>query len=76
MKAQDYRFLKYDSWLACHEPYPMERDEVLRQIQADPDGTLRDHIDEGLRRQILAVVHASPTLEPLDKTLIKQALTN
>lgn len=74
MKARDYGFLQHDSWLACHEPYFIDRAEVLRQINEDPGGALRGHIDDALRRKILKVVASSPTLVPIDKTLVRQAL--
>lgn len=74
MRAAEYSFLDYDSWLCCHEPFFMDRSEVVRQISSDPDGTLRGHISSELREEIVEVVKKSLTLEPLDKTLILQSL--
>lgn len=75
LSSADCRFLSHDSWLACHEVHSMKREEVLWQIENDPDKCLRDHIGDSLKQKIVKVVRNSLTLTPTDKELIIASLS-
>ncbi|HET6724412.1 MAG TPA: hypothetical protein VFH85_00200 [Gammaproteobacteria bacterium] len=76
LSSPDHDFLSHDSWLACHEAFPMARAEVLHQICENPDGCLREVIGDELKRKIIETVRRSLTLTSLDIQLIATSLSD
>lgn len=72
----DHAFLSHDSWLDCSNAHPIQRTEVMRQLNDDPSGCLRGMIGLDLKREIIEVVETSLTLEPIVQELVKASLSD
>ena len=71
--AASHAFLDHDSHVACHEIRAMKREEVIKELIADPDG-IKGEVSADVRSQIAAAVKFAKTIEKDKKNRIIAAL--
>jgi len=60
--ADSHAFLKTDSHVACHEVWPMKKEEVVQALLADMSG-LKGEISTDVRSHIVEAVKAAKTID-------------
>lgn len=58
---QSHPFLRYDSYIDCHELCAFSADHILAQIAVDP-GCVRGVLSDAARAAVVRTVRSSPTL--------------
>ncbi len=71
----NHDFLSHDSHIACHEIYPIMREEVIRALLADP-AAIKGEISTDVREQIMAAVKIAKTIGKDKKNRIISSLEN
>lgn len=71
--AASHAFLNHDSHVACHEIRAMKREDVIKELMADPDG-IKGEVSAEVRSQIVAAVKFAKTIEKDKKNRIIAAL--
>ncbi|MFO1353029.1 MAG: hypothetical protein U1F68_21075 [Gammaproteobacteria bacterium] len=69
LRASDHPFLSHDSFVACNQTYPFEREYLQGQLLQDM-GRIKGVVAQSARDQILAAVKACPTLPKREKEWI------
>jgi hypothetical protein len=71
----NHNFLSHDSHIACHEIYPIMREEVIKALMADPS-SVKGEISTDVREQIMAAVKIAKTIDKDKKNQIISSLEN
>jgi protoporphyrinogen oxidase len=71
--AASHDFLDHDSHVACHEVHSMKREEVIKNLMADPNG-IKGEISIDVRSQIVAAVKFAKTIDKDKKNRIIASL--
>lgn len=71
--AASHNFLDHNSHIACHEIRAMKREDVIKELMADPDG-IKGEVSAEVRSQIVAAVKFAKTIEKDKKNRIIAAL--
>jgi hypothetical protein len=73
--AAGHPFLSRDSHIACNEVLKLKREDVIRELTADPSA-IKGEITPQVKDQILAAVKFADTLSASDKKRIVAGLEN
>ena len=71
--AATHDFLDHDSHIACHDVLPMKREDVIKNLMADPT-RIKNEVSPEIRSQILAAVKFAKTIDKDKKNRIIAAL--
>lgn len=67
--AESHDFLDHDSYVVCHDVLPMKREEVIKNLMADPSA-IKGEVSPGVRSQIAAAVKFAKTIDQDKKNRI------
>lgn len=71
--AASHAFLDHDSHIACHEIRAMKREDVIKELIADPNG-IKGEVSANVHSQIVAAVKFAKTIEKDKKNRIIAAI--
>jgi len=71
--AANHAFLSHDSHVACHDVLKLKREDVLKELHADPSA-IKGAISPNVRAQIIAAVKFATTLSKAQKDNILSCL--
>jgi len=69
IEAASHSFLRTDSHVACHEVWPIKKEEVVHALLADMSG-LKGDISAGVRARIIEAVKVARTIDRDKKSRI------
>lgn len=71
--AENHPFLKRNSYIACHETHSLKREDVIKELLADPS-EIKGSISEETRAQIISAVKFAKTMSNVVKQRVLSAL--
>jgi hypothetical protein len=73
IKAVDHSFLNHDSYIACHEIFPLKREDVIKSLLSEPSA-IKGNITLQIKEQIIKSVVLAKTISRDKKDRIISSL--